>query len=202
MKLGKQEERVGLVALGAVVLVLVVWFVAFWRPEGSSLRAAQKNEAQAVAQVSSDQAQIATLRADAPKVAKEKTVLQKLTQEVPDGPSLDQMLRTINSAAAASGVSLTSVGTPEPSGWGASSVSSSPTTGNGPEYITISLDVTGAQARVLRFVSALDAQPRLYVVNSFGLSSAAGASAASSTTLTVQGFFESSTSANPTFPGN
>ena len=101
MKFSKPEQRIGLVAAAAIVVVLVVWFMAFWKPEGSSLRAAQKSEAQAAAQVASEQAQIATLKADAPKVAKEKAVLNRLVQEVPDGPSLDQMLVTVNRAAAA-----------------------------------------------------------------------------------------------------
>ena len=202
MNLSKPEQRIGLAALTAIVVVLVVWFMAFWKPEGSSLRAAQKSEAQAAAQVASDQAQIATLKADAPKVAKEKAVLQKLVQELPDGPSLDQMLVTINRAASASGVTLTSVGTPEPSGWGSPAGASVPTTAAGPESISLNLGVTGSQATVLKFVSALDAQPRLYVVDSFSLSKPLGGSPVMSTSLTVQGFFESSASNNPTFPGN
>lgn len=201
MKVTKQE-RVALVALGAVVLVIVVWLVAFWRPEGSSLRTAQKAEAQAAAQVSSDQAQIATLRADAPKVAKEKAVLKKLVQEVPDGPSLDQMLLTINRAASSAGVTLSSVGTPEPSGWGGSSGQSAPTTASGPESISLALGVSGSQSAVLRFVSTLDAQPRLYVVNSFSLTKPTQGGAGVSTSLTVQAFFQSAASNNPTFPGN
>ena len=201
MKLSKPEQRIGLAALAAVLVVFVVWFVAFWKPEGSSLRAAQKSEAQAAAQVASDQAQIATLKADAPKVAKEKAVLEKLVEEVPDGPSLDQMLLTVNRAAASSGITLNTVGTPEPSGWGTPPASSPPTTASGPQYISLSLGVTGSQAQVLKFVSALDAQPRLYVVNSFSLSAPSSGHAAISTTLTVQGFFESAAANNPTFPG-
>ena len=201
MKFSKPEQRIGLAAAVAIVVVLVVWFMAFWKPEGSSLRAAQKSEAQAAAQVASEQAQIATLKADAPKVVKEKAVLNRLVQEVPDGPSLDQMLVTVNRAAAAAGVTLNAVGTPEPSGWGTPPASSSPTTATGPPYISLSLGVTGSQAQVLKFVSALDAQPRLYVVNSFSLSAPSAGHTAISTTLTVQGFFESAASNNPTFPG-
>ena len=201
MKLGKQE-RIGLAALGAVALVVIVWFVAFWRPEGSSLRTAQKNEAQAAAQVSSDEAQIATLRADAPKVKKEKAVLQKLVQEVPDGPSLDQMLVTINRAASAAGITLVSVGTPEPSGWATSSGPSAPAAATGPDSLSLALGVSGSQPEILRFVSTLDAQPRLYVVNSFSLTRPTNNGAAVSTSLTVETFFQSAASNNPTFPGN
>jgi|GEM_PF-2550950 len=203
MKLTKQEERAGLAAAAVIVVVLAAWFMVFWRPEGASLRAAQKAESQAAAQVASDEAQIAALRADAPKVSKEKAVLRKLVEEVPDGPSLDQMLVTIDSAASAAGVKVTSVGTPQPAGWAATSASSSaPTTASGPQYISLSLEVTGTQARLLKFVSALDAEPRLYVVNDFSLGSPSGAGGTSSTSLTVQGFFESASSNNPTFPGN
>jgi len=202
VKLQKFEQKVAALAVAAAALVLTVWFVAFWGPEGSSLQAAKKAEAQAAAQVASDQAQIALLRADAPKVAREKVVLQKLVQELPDGPSLDQMLITVNRAAAVSGVKLSSVGTPEPSGWGTPPGSATPVTTAGPQSISLSLGVTGTPARVLRFVSALDTQPRLYVVNSLSLSLPPAGHSVISTTLTVQGFYQSATSNNPVFPGN
>ena len=201
MNLGKQE-RIGLAAVAVVALVVMGWFLAFWRPEGASLRTAQKNEAQAVSQVTSDEAQIATLRADAPKVKKEKAVLQKLVQEVPDGPSLDQMLVTINRAASAAGITLVSVGTPEPSGWAGSSGPSAPAVATGPESLSLALGVSGSQSALLRFVETLDAQPRLYVVNSFSLTRPSSTGAAVSTSLTVEAFFESAASNIPTFPGN
>jgi Tfp pilus assembly protein PilO len=201
MRLEKFEQKVAALAVAVIALVLTVWFVAFWRPEGSGLQAAKKAEAQAAEQVASDQAQIAMLRADAPKVAKEKVILQKLLRELPDGPSLDQMLLTINRAAASSGVVLSSVGTPEPSGWGTPPGSTTPVTVAGPQSISISLGVTGTPARVLRFVSALDAQPRLYVVNSFSLSAPPAGHSVVSTSLTVQGFYQSAASNNPVFPG-
>jgi Tfp pilus assembly protein PilO len=201
MNLQKFEHKVAALASAAAVLVIVVWFMAFWRPEGSSLRSAEKAESQAAAQVASDEAQIATLRADAPMVAKDKAVLEKLVEELPYGPSLDQMLVTINRAAAAAGVTLSSVGTPEPSGWGTPAGSSSPVTVAGPQSITISLGVTGTPARVLRFVSALDAQTRLYVVSSFSLNEPPAGRSVVSTSLSVEGFFQSAASENPVFPG-
>jgi Tfp pilus assembly protein PilO len=197
----KRNERIAMVALGALIVVVIAWYMAFWRPETSHLKAARTSEAQAASQVASDQAQIASLKADAPKVAQEKAVLEKLVQAVPDGPSLDQMLSTINSAAVGAGVTLTDVGTPEPSGWGGSYSSSAPAVSSGAGSITLTLGVTGPQARVLRFVSALDSEPRLYVVSSFTLGNPSGTSGAMTTSLTVYGFFESASSGNPTFPG-
>lgn len=199
----KRHERAALVGLGAAMVLVIAWYLALWRPEASSLRAARTTESQAATQVASDEGQIVSLRADGAQVAKAKAVLHRLVEAVPDGPSLDQMLSTINRAAASSGVSLTSVGTPTPSGWPVgSSGATTPTTGTGPSSISLSLGVTGSQAGVLGFIRALDAQPRLYVVSSFGLGTPTAGGAPSSTTLTVEAFFKSAASGIPTFPGD
>jgi Tfp pilus assembly protein PilO len=193
-----KQQRVALASLVALAAVLAVWFLVFWNPEGSRLKAA--NQAQIAAKVAGQEAQLATLKADQPKLKAERAVLAKLVQAVPDGPALDQMLHTINAAALSAGVSLDLVGTPEPAGWGGST-GAAPAT-SGAQSLGLSLDVTGTQAHVLRFVTTLDRQPRLYVVSSFGLStpqSGAGANVQSS--FQVETYYVSASANNPTFPG-
>lgn len=243
----KQQQRIALIALVAVVVVLGAWYAAFWRPETSHLKAAQSNQAQAAAQLTADQAQLAQLQAERPKLAAEKKTLARLVQAVPNGPSLDQLLRTISTAAHSAGVFVTAVSTPQPTGWGASASSvgatpgsaSAPTAGpaatgstatgaastsaastssgtaasaaapaaQGPGAVQVTVNVTGLNAHILNFITALDAQPRIYVVDSFGLQapSTSGSSVNSpsllSTGIVLQAFYESAGSGNPTFPG-
>jgi hypothetical protein len=106
-------------------------------------------------------------------------------------------------------MSLTSIGTPAPSGWGVTGPAAVPT-GPGPQSIAISIGVQGSDVGMLRLVTDLDSEPRLLVVNSLNLDSAPSASgssnAASSATpnaysVSATAFFVSVASNNPVFPG-
>jgi hypothetical protein len=177
-------RRVGMFALIAVVVVVAVWYGFFWRSESSHLAAA--------------------LRAQHAKLGQAEIVLGRLLKAVPDGPSLDEVMSTLNGAAASAGVMITTIGTPVPSGWAGSAANASTTPSAGPDSLDISLTVDGSTAQVLKFVTALDNEPRTYVVGSFGLSAGNGpltAGTQQSATLSVSVFFRSASSNNPTFPG-
>lgn len=215
-----KQYRVALFAALGVVVVIVAWYAVLWRPETAHLKTARTNEAQAAAEVSQAQGQLAMLRLEQPKVRAEQALFHKLVQAVPNGPSLDQLFRTINGAAKAAGVSITTLGTPAPSSWGTASTPASAsgptatTAPSGPGFLTLGVTVNGTNAQILKFVSSLDSQPRIYVVESFGLTApvVGGASTANgapasvntsggSTNLSVEAFYVSSGSNNPTFPG-
>ncbi|HMK97825.1 MAG TPA: hypothetical protein VK425_09790 [Acidimicrobiales bacterium] len=195
-----KQQRIAIVAGATLVVVLALWYVLMWRPETSHLKTARAAEATAAAQLASDQSQLVQLRVEAPKVAKEEAVLLSLVKAVPDGPSLDEVFHTLNSAAGESGVALTSVGSPEPTGWGEAAPSSAPAS-TGPSSVSLSLGVSGTISHVLQFIRALDSQPRLYVVQSFSLTTPSPPSGMVSTSITVQTFFQSASSNNPVFPG-
>lgn len=196
----KLQKLVGVAAAAAVLVVAAAWYVAFWRPEVGRLTTAQANLQQVNSQVSTDQGQLNQLEAAIPKVKPERAVLDKLVQAVPNGPSLDQALRTVRDAARRSGIKLQSLSVPPPSGWG--DTASPPTSSTGPLSLGISVAATGSQAELLGFVRALDAQPRLYVVTAFGLNSSAGVSTAhESTTFSINAFYASGSAASPVFPG-
>jgi Tfp pilus assembly protein PilO len=200
-----KEHRLPIFAGVAVVLIVVVWFVAFWHPETSGLAAAQARESQAAGQVATDQGQIIQLRAESKNVKNEEAQYQKLLKGLPVGPSLDQLLRTINTAAAQAKVVVTAEATPIPGGWGASAAApATPGAATGPASLSLSITVDGSNSSVLKFITTLDDQPRVYVVDDFSLRTAPGAAqaAGSSTGLTVETFYQSAASNNPTYPGN
>jgi hypothetical protein len=202
MKTNKLVRNIGAVVLAGLLVVMGAWYELFWRSESSHLKAEKQAEAQAVSNVASLQNQLAALVALQKRIPAERAALAKLRQGVPDGPSLDQLLVTIVDAARRAGVVVTSIGTPEPSGWGSSPTAGATTagTGSGPQSMTIPIAVTASSSQVLGFITTLDAEPRLYVVDQFSLSSPAegsGASARSTTTLGVEAFYVSAAGNDP-----
>ena len=154
--------------------------------------------------MNSDRATLFQLRAQHAKLGKEEALLGQFLKAVPDGPSLDEVMSTLNGAAATAGVMITTIATPAPSGWVGSTSNTATASSTGPDSLDISLTVDGSTAQVLKFVTALDDEPRTYVVGSFGLSAGNGALTAGTqqrATLSVSVFFQSTTSNNPTFPG-
>jgi Tfp pilus assembly protein PilO len=201
-------RRVALIGLAGLVVVVGAWYTLFWRSETSHLKAEQKAEAQAASNVASLQGQVAALTALQKKMPAERAALAKLREAVPDGPSLDQLIDAITTAAAQGHVALNSIGTPEPSGWGGSTASgpAPATSGAGPQSLSVSIGVNGTPAGLLKFVTALDSQPRLFVVDSFslsGVSQPGGAGPAGpqggaqgGTSLTVEAFYVSAQSSD------
>ena len=194
-----KKHRIPIVSALAVVVIVAIWYAALWMPEGSRLKAAKLAEQQAQQQVATNQAQLTALRGQEPKVPGEEKVLRSLVTAVPDGPSLDQLVETINDAARKSGVSIATLGTPQPSGWAGAPGSGVPATQTGPESITLSVNIVGLTGNILRFVKAVDAEPRLYVVDTLDLQPTSAAPYTAS--LSIETFFESSAANDPTFPG-
>jgi Tfp pilus assembly protein PilO len=199
-------RKVGLIALAGVLVVVAGWYIAFWRPESSHLQALKAQQTKAAANVSQLETQVAVLRVLQREVPAEKAALAKLDQDVPEGPSLDQLLDVLDHSANVAGVTLTSISTPQPASWGGSAGTSSATSGAGPESMTLSISVNGSNAGLLRFIAALDSAPRLFVVDNFALNngssqtsngSSGSASSTGSTGLTVETYYVSSASGDP-----
>jgi Tfp pilus assembly protein PilO len=189
-------RRVALIALVGLFVVVGGWYIAFSRPESSHLNALRVQETKAEANLSQLQVQLDSLRVLQREVPAEQAALNRLNQDVPEGPSLDQLLDVINHAASVAGVSLTSIGTPEPSGWGGSGSTAGATTGPGPQTMTLSISVTSNNAGLLRFITALDSAPRLFLVDNFSLANSSQNSSGS-TSLNVETYYVSSASGDP-----
>jgi Tfp pilus assembly protein PilO len=189
-------RRVALIALAGFLVVVAGWYLVFWRSESSHLRALKAQEAKAATNVSQLETQLSALRVLQREVPAEKAAIDKLDQDIPQDPSLDQLLDDVNHAATTAGVRLSSITTPQPSGWGTSTGTQSTTGGSGPQSMTLSIAVNGNNTGLLRFITALDSAPRLFVVDNFSLNNAAPGSTGS-TGLTVETYYLSSTSNDP-----
>jgi Tfp pilus assembly protein PilO len=192
-------RKVALIALAGLLVVVAGWYMVFWRSESSHLKALKAQESKAAANVSQLEMQLGGLRVLQREVPAEKAALNKLNQDIPQGPSLDELLDVINRAASTAGVSLASISTPEPSGWsGAASGQTAPSAsgGSGPQTMTLSISVDGNNNGLLRFITALDSAPRLFVVDDFSLNSSSQTSTGA-TGLTVETYYVSSASGDP-----
>jgi Tfp pilus assembly protein PilO len=203
-------RRIALITLSALILVVGVWYGALWRPAEKHLATLRAQQVLAANNVLTLQAQADALRAQQKQLPQDKVALAKLAAAIPADPGLDQLIKVIDNAAGEAGVSLTSLGTPPPSGWGTSGPSSAAAQGPGPQDMTISVGFQGSDRGMLQFVTDLDSEARLFVVDSFSLNSAPRASGPSSSTgsagastysVTVTAFYVSGASNNPVFPG-
>jgi Tfp pilus assembly protein PilO len=203
-------RRIALITLGAVVIVVGVWYGALWRPAEKHLNTLRSEQATAANNVMTLQAQADALRAEQKQLPKDRVQLSQLQAAIPNGPSLDQLIKVIDNAAHQAGVSLTSLATPPPVGWGAINQSTSAAQGPGPQDIEVNVGLQGSDRGVLQFVTDLDSEPRLFVVNSFTLNSAGNgpASAAAATSavagtysVSVDAFYVTAASNSPVFPG-
>ncbi|MGC8626852.1 MAG: hypothetical protein ACP5VR_04715 [Acidimicrobiales bacterium] len=195
-------KRVVAGAVAVIVVVVIAWYAALYRPEVRRVATLDSEQGQLASKVSGLQAQFLALRAEQRRVPAERVALKALQQAVPDGPSLDQLLREVNEAAQVSGVRLTSIGTPAPTGWGASGGTTGQSTSTGVPSLAVSLSVNGSSAQVLRLVTALDKQKRLFVVRSFNLNEGSTTGGGGqSTNLVVDAFYANASSDVPTFPG-
>lgn len=202
------KRRIAAVAALGLIALVAGWYASFWRQESRDLAAAKAHVQQVATQVAQLDEQVVELRSQEKYLPSERKALRLLAEAVPEGPSVDQLLDTVNAAAKAAGVALVDVGTPEPAGWGApSGAGASASVGRGPETISLSITVNGSNPQLLKLVQALDHQPRLYVVDSLSLSRpvvepGAGhrtkaSQGSGGTSLSVTAFYVSGASADP-----
>lgn len=200
-------RRVGLMALAAVLLVVGGWYMLGLRPEQKHIQALNADNATAVSQVATLEAQFSALKAGTKMVPSEEKSLKRLAQLVPAGPSLDQLIETVNDAAKRARMSLTSISVGAPSDWG-QTAAAAPASGAGPNALDVTVGLRGSDSGALAFVTDVDSEARLFTVSSLTLESAPTGGAKSGTSedntynLDMSAFYVSAASNNSVFPGN
>ena len=165
------NKRVPLIAAGAAVLLIVIWYLMLWSPQAKKLQAAHKAHAAAVQQVAHLQTQEGQLRQLVKQIPADNARFAQLEAAFPNNPQLDQALNLLQQAAAASGVSLSTVTPSSPNS------ASSTAAKAGEPAISLTLSVRGNPAQVSSFLAALASLPRTVVVDSVSLASGSNASA-------------------------
>jgi Tfp pilus assembly protein PilO len=165
MNLKSTNQRIGLVTAGAALVLVVVWYLALWSPQGHKLTQAHADQTKAAAQVTHLQAQVAGLQALVRNIPADKTKLGQYTAAVPDNPQLPAALDQIQSAASTTRVTLSSI---SPSGAPSSAAKQSAL--NGVPGITVSMAANGTYPELMSFITSLNSMPRTLVITNLSLS--------------------------------
>lgn len=183
-----------LIPLGIGVAIVILWFVALYGPQSSSLKDARKRANDAAQQTATLRDQVNRLQQAQQSQPLKQSQLETLRVAIPDSPNLAQFILDANDAASAAGIDFLSI-TPTPpsaSTQGATtptSASGGTAAGGGaaPIPIKISMTASGGYFQVLDFVNRLNSLPRLVVVDSLQMS-AQGGGATLSVSLTERIF--------------
>ncbi|MCU1449753.1 MAG: Tfp pilus assembly protein PilO [Acidimicrobiales bacterium] len=179
-----------LIPVVAGVVVVALWFVALWGPQGSALSAAKKRAADAVAKRETLRDQLTRLQQSRRDQPLKQAQLETLRVAIPDDPNLAQFILDANDAASRSGIDFLSI-TPTPPSATTSAGSTATTTpgvtggpGGPPPAIRLAMSISGGYFQVLDFVNRVDRLPRIVVVDA--LSAAGGATTGGASTGQLQ----------------
>jgi Tfp pilus assembly protein PilO len=162
-----------LIAVGVAVLVLLIWLVAVFVPEGHKLGALNTKAQQAQTQEAVLENRLARLKIYSTESAEFETLSQRLTAAVPSTTDVYDYITAISNAGSATGVDIISV---DP----AAAVAA-----GGVAAIPVTVSVTGTYDQTLAFIKALYALPRLTVITTVSMTGG-GAGSNRSSQLTDQ----------------
>ncbi len=183
------RNRTVLIGIAVGLVVLLIWLVAFFLPQGSKLSKLNTHNAALQTQVAEGNAKVATLRREALSTPTLQAMAKQLSASVPNTADIFNYITALQNAATAAGVTVTTL-TPN-----------QPATSTGQAFATIAvqMDVTGTYDGILNLIKGLYALPRLTTINSIAISGG-GLGANRSTPLAATFTLTAYTSAKPTTP--
>ncbi|MGZ8765460.1 MAG: type 4a pilus biogenesis protein PilO [Acidimicrobiia bacterium] len=170
------------VVAGALVVILI-WFFAFYKPKGDEVSKTNDEVATAERQQQDLDATLAQLQALDKERPQQQATLDKLNAAIPATPDLAEFIFEANTAAAESGVDWLSIAPTPP-------VASA--TG-GPSEIVLNIQVQGGFFQVLDYLNRLENLKRLVVTDTVNLS-AGGTDTSGSAGSTTETTLSTSTS--------
>ncbi len=152
------RQRRVLFAIGIALVVLLIWLLAVFNPEGHKLAAVNDSVQQAQSQQNALDARLAQLKAYSKESATFQALSSRLSSAVPATSDLYNYITEISNAASATGVSVQNVNPQTPVSEGNVAV------------IPLTVSVKGTYDQTLAFMKALYALPRLTVISSVQIS--------------------------------
>jgi Tfp pilus assembly protein PilO len=177
-------RRVPLIAGVLVVVILLGWYVAIWRPDAAHLSAARASEVTATAKRAQLDSELAGLLGIERKLPALEAQLQAGVTAVPATASLDTVIDQINAIAIADQIEWTT------ESQGAASAGSSTSSSTGNSTLTLTLAVAGSYSNMTAFITDLEHRPRLIVLDS--LAFAPGSGGRVSVSISGRAFYDSS----------
>jgi Tfp pilus assembly protein PilO len=172
------NKRLALVGGLALVVVLLIWNMAFFGPAGSDVDKAQARNDEAAQQQQNKKRELERLQSHPPNQTETQAQLAKLQAAIPPEPALASFIRSAYEIKAQSGVDWVSI-QPSP-----------PTAGGlGPSEIKMQVVVRGGFFQVLDYLTRLQTLPRIVVVGGInvqtaGSNTSGGGSSSTPTTTT------------------
>jgi type IV pilus assembly protein PilO len=149
------NRRAVLITAGAVLALLVLWFMLLWGPQGGRLKDAEARVDAATTANDALRIRLQRLEAAQERATELTADLADLRRAVPDDPALAQFILDANKAASDSGVDFLSISPAVPEQVDASL----------PATITLSINVTGSYFSVLDYLERLAELPRIVVID-------------------------------------
>jgi Tfp pilus assembly protein PilO len=165
-----------LIPIGAGVVLVLLWYVALYRPESSQLADARKRKNQAAQQAATLRDQLSRLQQSRASQPLKQSQLETLRVAIPDQANLAQFILDANDAASTSGVDFLSITPTPPAGLGQSTAGTTPpagATGASAVPIKIAMSVSGGYFQVLDFMNRLNTLSRLVVIDGVNMTAQA-----------------------------
>jgi Tfp pilus assembly protein PilO len=162
------RQRKVILSAGVALVVMLIWLVAIFNPEGHKLAAVNTSVQQAQTEQSALQVRLTRLKAYSKESAVFEALSQRLTAAVPPTSDVYDYITSISNAAAATGMQVSSVD-PAP-----------PVTGGNVAVVPVTVGATGTYDQTLAFIKALYALPRLTIITQISVSGGGTGTARSS----------------------
>ena len=168
------NRRTPLIAGGAALAVLLIWYLLLWSPQGKAIDKAKLRQQTAQGQVRELRARLSQLQEAQRNEAATRAKIEELRQAIPDEPNLAQFILDANDAAVRSGIDFLSISpTPPAAQTAAAPVPGAPA--SAPSQITLSLSITGGYFQLLDFVNRLNDLTRIVMIDGMNVGVGTGA---------------------------
>ncbi len=167
------RQRKVLISIGVALVVLLIWLLAVFNPEGHKLASVNNSVQSAQSHQNALDARLAQLKAYSKESATFEALSGRLSSAVPATSDLYDYITAISNAASATGVSVQNV-----------NPQTAVSDGN-VAVIPVTVSVKGTYDQTLAFMKALYALPRLTIISSVQLSGG-GANTSRNTPLSDQ----------------
>jgi len=152
-------------AVGAAVLLTILWYFVLYSPQSGKLDQAKADQVAQEARESELQARLGRLKRLQANAAVLEAERVKFATAVPATDELDRFILDVNSRASTAGVAFVSIAPAQPTTGGGP-----PPVAGAPTPIALQISVQGDYFAILRFMEALRDGPRLVTVENFSLS--------------------------------
>ena len=166
-----------LIAAGAALLVVVLWYVLLWGPRTGDLSAAKDRREKAQALREELAARLTRLKAAQKDEPMKRARVEALRTTIPEDANLASFILDTNDAAAKAGIDFVSVAPSEPApavplvSSAAVNTAAGAGAGSLPAEIGLQLQISGGYFQVLDFLNRIGEMPRLVITDGLTVNS-------------------------------